>query len=201
MYDKLEKYLLGYLPSNYWYDEGVDIAQGIISNFTDDDWELLLERLPKQDIEWKKKLAYCLYDDSNKYELLVLLELLNTDDDELLEISLDSLRDFITKETVDFLFNNPQIVKRIKELYHNSSKPTQIILEDFINKINRFVEDNFISFKQGLLIKMLVAFSNFCEEIIQESKKYLNDLKTLNTEKQKDMQNLELLIKKVEKEL
>ena len=46
-----------------------------------------------------------------------------------------------------------------------------------------------------------VAFSNFCEEIIQESKKYLNDLKTLNTEKQKDMQNLELLIKKVEKEL
>ena len=46
-----------------------------------------------------------------------------------------------------------------------------------------------------------VAFSNFCEEIIQESKKYLNDLKTLNTEKQKDVQNLELLIKKVEKEL
>ena len=48
---------------------------------------------------------------------------------------------------------------------------------------------------------MLVAFSNFCEEIIQKSKKYLNDLKTLNTEEQKDMQNLELLIKKVEKEL
>ena len=77
MYDKLEKYLLGYLPSNYWYDEGVDIAQDIISNFTDDDWKLLLERLSKQDIEWKKKLAYCLYDDNNKYELLVLLELLN----------------------------------------------------------------------------------------------------------------------------
>ncbi len=146
MYDELEKYLLGYLPSNYWYDEGVDIAQDIISNFTDDDWKLLLERLSKQDIEWKKKLAYCLYDDNNKYELLVLLELLNTDDNELLEISLDSLRDFITRKTVDFLLNNPQIVKRIKELYHNSSKPTQIILEDFINKINRFIGDNFISF-------------------------------------------------------
>ena len=47
---------------------------------------------------------------------------------------------------MNFLLNNPQIVKRIKELYHNSSKPTQIILEDFINKINRFIGDNFISF-------------------------------------------------------
>ena len=61
-------------------------------------------------------------------------------------LKLDSLRDFITRKTVNFLLNNPQIVKRIKELYHNSSKPTQIILEDFINKINRFIGDNFISF-------------------------------------------------------
>ena len=77
MYDKLKKYLLGYLPENYWYDEGVDIARDIISNFTENDWKLLLEQLSEQNIEWKKKLAYCLYDDSNKYELLVLLELLN----------------------------------------------------------------------------------------------------------------------------
>ncbi len=144
MYDELEKYLSGYFYPNYWYDEGVDIAQDIISHFTDDDWKLLLERLSKQDMEWKKRLAYCLYDNSNPYELSVLLELLNTDDDELLEISLDSLRDFISKETIDFLLHNPQMIKRIKELYYNSSKPTQMMLKDFMNKINKFIEDNLI---------------------------------------------------------
>ena len=52
MYDKLKKYLLGYLPENYWYDEGVDIARDIISNFTENDWKLLLEQLSEQNIEW-----------------------------------------------------------------------------------------------------------------------------------------------------
>lgn len=144
MYNELEKYLSGYFYPNYWYDEGVDTAQDMISHFTDDDWKLLLERLSKQDVEWKKKLAYCLYDNRNPYELSVLLELLNTDDDELLEISIDSLRDFISKETVDYLLHNPQIMKQIKKLYHNSSKPTQMILKDFMNKINKFIEDNLI---------------------------------------------------------
>ena len=92
MYTKLENYLSGYFHTNYWYDEGVEIAQDIISNFTDKDWEQLLKKLPKQNMEWKKKLAYCLYNDKNKYELLTLIELLHTEDKELLEIVLDSLR-------------------------------------------------------------------------------------------------------------
>ena len=141
MYDKLKKYLLGYLPENYWYDEGVYIARDIISNFTENDWKLLLEQLSEQNIEWKKKLAYCLYDDSNKYELFTLLELLNTDNEELLEISLDSLRDFVNKKNANFFTNNSQIINQIKRLYYNSNKPTQIILIDLINKINKFTEN------------------------------------------------------------
>lgn len=144
MYDELEKYLLGYLPANYWYDEGVDIAQDMISNFKDDDWKQLLEQLSKQNIEWKKKLAYCLYNDSNEYELLTLLELIDTRDEELLEITLDSLRDFINKETADFFINNSDIIRRIKELYYNSGKPTQVIIVDLLNKINGFAGDKLI---------------------------------------------------------
>ena len=45
MYSELEEYLMGYLPANYWYDEGVDIARNIISNFKDNDWKQLSERL------------------------------------------------------------------------------------------------------------------------------------------------------------
>ncbi|MGL4393734.1 MAG: hypothetical protein ACRCS8_00700 [Brevinema sp.] len=141
MYNELEKYLTGYLPPNYWYDEGVDIAQDMISNFKDDDWKQLLERLSIQDIEWKKKLAYCLYDESNKYELIALLELIDTKDEELFEICLDSLRNFINKESVDFFINNSEIVSRIEKLLHNADKPTQVVIADLLNKISEFTEN------------------------------------------------------------
>lgn len=51
MYDEFEKYLLGEFNINYWYDEGVNIAQDMIYNFKDNDWEHLLRRLSEQNIE------------------------------------------------------------------------------------------------------------------------------------------------------
>ena len=122
MYDELNKYLSGYFTIDYWYDEGVDIAREIISEFKESDWKMLLEEISKKDVEWKKRIAYCLYDRDNKYEWLLLLELIDTEDDELLEISLDSLRSFINKETTGSLID--------------SGRPTQIMLEDLIKKIN-----------------------------------------------------------------
>ncbi len=140
MYNELDKYLLGYLPMDYWYDEGVDIAREIISDFKECDWKMLLEEISNKDIEWKKKIAYCLYNCDNKHELLLLLELLDTEDEELFEISLDSLRSFINKETVEFLINNPAAICKIKELYYNSDGPTQIMLKDLIGKINGYMK-------------------------------------------------------------
>ncbi len=46
-----------------------------------------------------------------------------------------------------------------------------------------------------------VSFSGFCKEIIQKSKQYLNDIKILNNNRQIEVQDLELLIKRVEKEV
>lgn len=139
MYDELDKYLLCNFPIDYWYDEGVDIAREIISGFKEYDWKILLEEISKKDVEWKKRIAYCLYNCENPYEWLLLVELLHTEDDELLEISLDSLRSFINKETTEFLINNPEMICKIKKLYYNSGRPTQIILKDLIKKINEYM--------------------------------------------------------------
>lgn len=139
MYDELNKYLSGFFTTDYWYDEGVDIAREIISDFKEDDWKMLLQELSKKDAEWKKRIAYCLYNCDHKYECLLLLELLDTEDDELFEISLDSLRSFINKETIEFLIKNPAVICRIKKLYYNSGRPTQIILKDLIKKINEYM--------------------------------------------------------------
>ena len=136
MYDELDKYLSGYFPIDHWYDERVDIAREIILDLKECDWKMLLEEISKKDVEWKKRIAYCLYDRDNKYEWLLLLELIDTEDDELLEISLDSLRSFINKETTGSLIDDPAVICKIKRLYHNSGRPTQVMLEDLIKKIN-----------------------------------------------------------------
>ena len=136
MYDELDKYLSGYFPIDHWYDEGVDIAREIIFDLEECDWKMLLEEISKKDVEWKKRIAYCLYNCDNKYEWLLLLELIDTEDDELLEISLDSLRSFINKETIGSLINDPAVICKIKKLYHDPGRPTQIMLEDLIKKIN-----------------------------------------------------------------
>ncbi len=141
MYQKLEDYLSGYFYADYWYDEGVDIAQNIISNFTKQDWEQLQNQLSKQTVEWKKRLAYCLYDTTNPYQFLTLVKLLDTEEKELLEITLDSLRDFINQETVRFLQQNTNVISQIKKLYNdNTSKIIHIMLTDFIHKMYQFIE-------------------------------------------------------------
>ena len=143
MYSELEEYLLGYLPADYWYDEGVDIARDIISGFKEDDWKELSERLSLQNNEWKKKLAYCLYDEDNNFELQTLLKLLDTNDEELFEICLDSLRSFINKDNAGYVINNPEMIGNIKKLYNKSSRPTQVMLSDFLKKLSQFTEDQF----------------------------------------------------------
>ncbi|MCI8429874.1 MAG: hypothetical protein HFI16_06400 [Lachnospiraceae bacterium] len=141
MYDELNKYLSGYFTIDYWYDEGVDIAREIISEFKESDWKMLLEEISKKDVEWKKRIAYCLYNYDNKYEWLLLVELLNTEeDDELLVISLDSLRSFINMETTEFLTSNPAVFCKIKRLYYNSGRPIQIVLKDLIEKVNEYMK-------------------------------------------------------------
>ena len=141
MYDELNKYLSGYFTIDYWYDEGVDIAREIISEFKESDWKMLLEEISKKDVEWKKRISYCLYNCDNKYEWLLLVELLNTEeDDELLVISLDSLRSFINMETTEFLTSNTAVFCKIKRLYYNSGRPIQIVLKDLIEKVNEYMK-------------------------------------------------------------
>lgn len=141
MYDELNKYLSGSFNVDYWYDEGVDIAREIIYKFKESDWKILLEEISKKDVEWKKRIAYCLYNCDNKYEWLLLVELLNTEEDnELLVISFDSLRSFVNKETIEFLINNPAVICKIKRLYYNSGRPTQIVLKDLIEKVNEYMK-------------------------------------------------------------
>lgn len=115
MFDEFDKYILEFAVENfavdYWYDEGADIAEKILYTFKDDDWKVLLQTIPERTIEWRKRLAYCMHDKNNLNQLKVLLKLVETDDRELFEIVVDSLRGFTGEESLNLI----QKMKKIFE--------------------------------------------------------------------------------------
>jgi hypothetical protein len=62
-------------------------------------WEELSGEALNKPIEWQRKLAYCLHNESSMDELNVLLKLLIINDEELFEICIDALRSSTSTES------------------------------------------------------------------------------------------------------
>lgn len=107
MFDEFDKYILEFAAEgfavDYWYDEGVNIAENMIYEFEDSDWKNLLEAVPKRTIEWQKRLAYCMHDGNDLNQLNILLDLVETNDNELFEIVIDSLRGFTSEKNLNLI--------------------------------------------------------------------------------------------------
>lgn len=77
MFDEFDKYIFEFAVEDfavdYWYDEGVDIAENMLCEFEENDWKMLLEVVSERTVEWKKRLAYCMHDKSDFNQLRVLL--------------------------------------------------------------------------------------------------------------------------------
>lgn len=136
MFDEFDKYILEFTMEDfavdYWYDEGVDIAENMICEFEDNDWKTLLEAVSKRTVEWQKRLAYCMHDGNNLNQLKVLLELVDTDDSELFEIVVDSLRGFTNEENLNLIQGDLRIVSKIKELMPKAGDATKKVFEEFL---------------------------------------------------------------------
>lgn len=135
MFDEFDKYILEFAVKDfavdYWYDEGVDIAENMLHEFSNNDWKSLLEIIPNRTVEWQKFLAYCMHDGNDLNQLAVLLKLVMTEDSELFEIVVDSLRGFTSKESLNLIHNNSQVVSKIKELLPKSGETTKRVFEEF----------------------------------------------------------------------
>lgn len=135
MFEELDRYIKEFeaddFAADYWYDEGVLIAEDMLQKFESNDWESLIQVLPKRTIGWKRRLAYCLNDSNDLKQLETLLILIDTDDTELFEISVDSLRSF--KDNQFMMQNNNQIIKKIETLMPKVGAVTKKIFQDFLN--------------------------------------------------------------------
>ncbi|KQO01105.1 hypothetical protein [Paenibacillus sp. Leaf72] len=134
MFEKLDRLLSVHTTADSWYDDGFIFAGDMLSEFSPEDWEELSSKALAKPLEWQRKLAYCMDSSCNIYELKILLSLLNTEDEELFEICIDTLRSFATPDSKQMMTNNPIILDRVHDLLPKSGIAVKKILEDFIVK-------------------------------------------------------------------
>ncbi|MBE6034657.1 MAG: hypothetical protein E7222_08165 [Clostridiales bacterium] len=134
MYKELDKFLSEETTIDSWYDDGFSIAQDILSEFSEDDWEELSNCVLSKPLEWQKKLVYCLDNEIIDEELNIIIKLISVNDDELFEMCIDALRAFNNELGHNYLKANPDIIKMVENKIENSGNATKRVLEDFLGK-------------------------------------------------------------------
>ncbi|MGG7153164.1 hypothetical protein ACQPUR_21315, partial [Clostridium neonatale] len=114
MYNELDELLLEETTVDSWYDDGFSIAQDILNQFSNDDWQELSNEVLKKDLDWQKKLVYCLDNQVIEEELNIICKLILIDDEELFEMCIDALRAFDNELGHSFIKKNPQIVIEVE---------------------------------------------------------------------------------------
>ena len=133
MYTELNSLLEQNVTDDAWYDDGFLVAQDIMNNFVAEDWKRLGEEVLSKDIEWQKKLAYCIDNQLIEEELNIICKLLQVKNDELLEMCVDSLRSFDNEVGHLYIKNNPQIIQMVKSRIKNAGTIEKIIMEKFLS--------------------------------------------------------------------
>ena len=87
---------------------------------------------PKRTIGWKRRLAYCLHDFGDLKQLEILLVLIDTDNTELFEISVDSLRSYKDNQTM--IQSNNQIIEKMKALMPKVGVATKKVFQEILDK-------------------------------------------------------------------
>jgi hypothetical protein len=136
MYIVFDKYLSGYFTEDYWYDDGVMIAEEMLQKFDDGDWELLINSIESKSIEWQTRYAYCIDVGINhEYALKSLMMLTETDNEELFVTVVDSLRCIVKTGDLSTTLSNDALIVRIDKLMSKCGIATKSILEDFKSKV------------------------------------------------------------------
>lgn len=135
MYEKLDEYLSGPFSMDYWYDEGVIFATETLRKFNEVDWEKLLFSILSKSREWQIRFAYATADINNEYVLKCLILLSDTEDDELFETCIDSLRVIANSESRLKILNDKGIQHKVEKIMQKCDSVSKKMFEEFIRKL------------------------------------------------------------------
>ena len=117
---------------NEWFEYEIINAATELEKFEQNDWDKLLEELPKISIHWKRWLSECLEDNIGNNQLKVLIELAKDDDVNLLCNVFSQMCDY---ELSDFDNKDIEwIIPKIKKYYSQVPAPFQENFDFFLNK-------------------------------------------------------------------
>lgn len=131
--DELNVYLQGdNVSDDYWYDNALFVCQDILEEFSDEDWINLIAMIPNETNRWKKRLVECLGGADTSHELRIILDIIDTRDDDLFVACIDSLRG-MDLSGVDSSVK-PSLKKKIENMLADASLPVKKVLENFLEK-------------------------------------------------------------------
>lgn len=134
MYNELNELLNEDVTSDSWYDDGYLIAQDIMNQFSDNDWNILNKEILNKDIEWQKKLIYAIDNQIIKEEIDIIGIMLQVDNDELIEMCIDALRSYDNEMGKEYIKNNPQIITEVRKRSEKADGIVKKMLENFLAK-------------------------------------------------------------------
>lgn len=129
-YEQFDEFIILMSEANasedYWYDVGVDEAMYLLERFSDEDWEWLQKNITNKSVLWQKRVVYCFEEENDVREINIILSLVETEDKELFEICIDTLRVLISGNNNDYILNNKELMERINELACRNSATGRI---------------------------------------------------------------------------
>ena len=95
-----------------WYDEGFSFAQTLLDTFTDDNWNNVISLAMVRDVDWNKRVVYCI---NGKYPkgLDLIRVLLQKHDDELREMCIDALLEYPSHVLQQYIKGHPEMMGRL----------------------------------------------------------------------------------------
>ncbi len=127
--------------NEFWLEDGIEDAEEILNEFWDEDWDDLIRALPGLTVTWKKRIAFCLYDKDSPYHLIVLQELVKTNDKELFVLALHFMNRF---DSIPAESQNT-IREKIEKFMPESTSLDRITYDRFLSKFGDGKNSNGLS--------------------------------------------------------
>lgn len=138
MYSAFELFIKDFVDKNasedFWYDCAILDGIEMLKQFTEKDWQLLLENLHSKSILWKQRLIECLGDINNLYEVKVISEVISTEDHDLFISCVDSLRSLNLSELNIVI--KEELLAKLNLIVITASRPEKGVIKDLIQKLS-----------------------------------------------------------------
>lgn len=135
MYNELDNYLFSEFSVDYWSDEGINIAVTTVENFSEDDWKLLVINASEKSPDWQVKLANVLGDFTTENSVSILISLLGSNNDEVIEAAIDSIRGMTHLDILKNTEVRKLISVKMDQLKDKNSLLTNLIINDLKEKL------------------------------------------------------------------